>query len=179
MESEGNKTPQQAELATAVPEVKDVAPSTVSPAPKKDTSIKYKDDEETRFLLGRKLDYASTLANVCMTWWVSSLVFCGSIFAAVWIAKDDLITAKLLAPLGIFIALFFAGLAFFGGQITWGYLRKLRDDLSSLPKKVDEENFLSTELSTFRWSMTTGTVSFIFIFIAWNVFWTQLVWKWW
>jgi len=143
---------------------------------------KSKDDEDTRFLLGRKLDYASTLANVCMLWWVSSLVFSGSIFAAVWFERERLVASRIIHPLGTFLSLFFLGVAYFGYRITWHYLRALTNDLSKRPTKVNDKNvgaFLSTELSIFRWSMGIGTVSFVFILLMWIVFWYGLACRGW
>lgn len=142
--------------------------------------IKYRDDDETRFLLGRKLDYVNTLAHLAMTWWVSSLVFCGSIFAAVWIERDKLVNGGIFCQLGNFLSLFFAGLVVFGAQITWRYLPRLRKDLSSLPKKPNGEDFFSTELSTFFWSMAVGTISFLCILIGWILFWRRFATcRWW
>jgi hypothetical protein len=42
------------------------------------------DKDNPRFLLEQKIASLNTVANVSMTWWVSSVVFCALIFAAVW-----------------------------------------------------------------------------------------------
>lgn len=148
-------------------------------APVKDAGIKYEDTEETRFLLGQKLAFANTVSQVSMTWWVSSVVFCASILAAVWLKRADLIESGIFYPLGIFLCFFFAGVVIFGAQITWHYLRDLRQDLSNLPKKADGEAFFSTELKTFKRSMFIGTASFFLILIVWVFFLIGLALGWW
>jgi len=182
----------RANSAPAAPEVEEATPPTASDAgrinnagvnkEKDGSGTKSKDDEDKRFLLGRKLDYASTLANVCMLWWVSSLVFSGSIFAAVWFEREKLVASRIIHPLGVFLSLFFLGVAFFGYRITRYYLRGLATDLSGYPAKVNDKNvkeFLHTELSIFRWSMGAGTVSFAFILLMWIVFWYGLACRGW
>lgn len=145
----------------------------------KTNTIFPKDEEEKRFLLTRKLDYISTLATVSMTWWVSSLVFCGSIIAAVWMERDKLIAYPIICPLAAFISLFFTGLVLFGAHISWCYLPKLSRELSILTKTPDDQkNILSSELSVFRWLMSVGTGSFIFILLGWLLFWRTLPCQW-
>lgn len=133
----------------------------------KEAPIIYKEDKTGLLLLERKLEYASTMGNVCMTWWVSSLVFCGTIFAAVWVERVPLRAAGISWALGIFISLFFLGLVAFGVQIRVVYLRNIGKDLEGLPTYGGHKHVLSTELSTFRWSMNIGIFSFLFILIAW------------
>lgn len=133
-----------------------------------------KDDERTLLLLQQKLAHANTMGNVCMTWWVSSVVFCGSILAAVWWNKAELSEPEIVNKLGIFLLLFFAGVVIFGALIMRLYLRNLRKDLSKLLKKPGEKDFFSTELSTFWWAMFIGTVSFLLILIAWVFLWGEL-----
>lgn len=141
----------------------------------KTDDINYTNDEEKRFLLERKLDYISTLATVSMTWWVSSLVFCGSIFAAVWNQRPNLIDYQIICPLAAFISLFLLGLVLFGAQISWCYLPRLSRELSTLTQTAhDEKNILSSELAIFRWLMSVGTMSFILILLGWLLFWMTL-----
>ena len=183
---------QRADSVPPAPEDKEATPPTASDAgrmndtgankEKDGSDTKSKEDEDKRFLLGRKLDYASTLANVCMLWWVSSLVFSGSIFAAVWFEREKLVASRIIHPLGVFLSLFFLGVAFFGYRITRHYLCDLARDLSDYPAKVNDKNieeFLDTELSIFRWSMGAGTVSFAFILLMWIVFWYGLACRGW
>jgi hypothetical protein len=41
-------------------------------------------DDTTRYLIGQKISYVNSTVNVCMLWWVSSIVFCAYVLAAVW-----------------------------------------------------------------------------------------------
>ena len=151
MEPKDSKTISTPPVASRHVETPGAAPIEVKPSARvEEARIKYENNEETRFLLGQKLAYVNTLASVCMTWWVSSIVFCGSILAAVWLYRDKLIVSGLIHLLGVFLSLFFAGIAVFGAQITWNHLPKLKEDLSRLPKKTNNYDFFSTELSTFK-----------------------------
>ena len=53
-------------------------------------------------LLQKKLDFVTTLANIGMTWWVSSVVFCGSILAAVWVYRKEVASSPLFIWLSNF-----------------------------------------------------------------------------
>lgn len=175
MEPKDSKTTSTPPLASTHVETPEAAPLEASKAsPVENAGIQYKGDDETRFLLGQKLAYANTLASVCMTWWVSSIVFCGSILAAVWLYRNELINSGMIHLLGVLLSLFFAGIVIFGAQITWNYLPKLGKDLSSLPKKSNGDDFFSTEFSTFKWSMVIGTISFLFILGVWIILWACL-----
>lgn len=141
-------------------------------------------DEKALFLLKQKLAYAHTVATVCMTWWVSSVVFCGSILAAVWLKREEMRQPSILFPLGCFLALFFASASGFGAQITWGYLPRLDNDLSTLLNKTGKQHSFSNEtgkqhpfsneVATFRRSMLIGTISFLLILAVWLYLWYGL-----
>ena len=51
-------------------------------------------------LLELKLHTLNVYATTGMTWWVSSVVFCGTIIGAAWIRKDDLEKFPLFELLG-------------------------------------------------------------------------------
>ena len=66
------------------------------------------DKDNPRFLLEQKIASLNTVANVSMTWWVSSIVFCGAIFAAVWLYRGDLFESGIMKSLGRVLLIFFS-----------------------------------------------------------------------
>ena len=68
-------------------------------------------------VLESNLQCLSTIANVCMLWWVSSVVFSGSALSTVWLNLEKgkaLPWPNLLAAI-IFITTLFASMIVFGG----------------------------------------------------------------
>ncbi len=70
-------------------------------------------NENLRFLLGHKLSNLNIVSTVCMSWWVSSIVFCGSILAAVWLRRTELVESNIIVYLAFFVACFFASFIYF------------------------------------------------------------------
>lgn len=117
------------------------------------------------FLLEQKISSMNTAGTVCMTWWVSSVVFCGSILAAIWLKKSEIATSRfLLFGLSFVLTIFFIGVVLFGIAAIQ-YLKRLTVDLS----KLAYGNVFLTEVTYFIWAMKIGTWSFGLILSAWFI----------
>jgi hypothetical protein len=75
-------------------------------------------DETIRFLIAQKMSYVSATVNVCMQWWVSSIVFCGAVLAAVWLNQKELRQPGILIGLGLILLVFFCLIAYFGFSVA-------------------------------------------------------------
>jgi len=127
-------------------------------------------NETLRFLIEQKLSSMNTAGNVCMTWWVSSVVFCGSILAAVWLQRSELAKAGgfLLGGLSLVLTVFFAGTVLFG-VVAIKYLKKFRRDICKLTKGLNRGRVFQTEVTYFIGAMEIGTWSFALVFVAWVI----------
>jgi len=75
-------------------------------------------DETIRFLITQKMSYVSSTVNVCMQWWVSSIVFCGAVLAAVWSNRAELRAPGILIGLGVILLAFFSFISYFGFSVA-------------------------------------------------------------
>src|SRR2546429_404926 len=135
------------------------------------TEIKLSDT--ARFLFEQKIKCVNTVANVCMSWYVSTVVFYGTILAVVWWNREDLRGSKIIVWLGCLLTIFFAGVLYYG--ITFvKYLDRLHKEIFAFTKELQHEGFFCNELSTFRRAMIIGTASFGIILLAWLFLWIGL-----
>lgn len=140
-------------------------------------------NETLRFLIEQKTTYLNSVVNVCMLWWVSSIVFYGSILAAMWLkqtelkkwlkqdAKRKVLNIGLLkgALLGFFLAT-----ALFGVAILF-YSFPIQSEISALATKLGYEgNYFYNEMWGFRVAMSFGIGSFFFVCFIWHRFWLHL-----
>ena len=142
-----------------------------STAPAESSNGEDEKHKRLQFLLEKKLASLQLVATLCMSWWISSVAFCATILAAVWLQREQIVKSGILLPLGLILSVFFAGVFIFG-VVMLRYRRRLREEMSKLAAG-DEVNF-SNELSTFRWAMAIGTGSFFFILLVWLFFWCLL-----
>lgn len=123
-------------------------------------------------LIQGKFDFLKTIATIGMTWWLSSVVFCGSIIGSVWIKRRDVRRApRLFRWLSVGLTLFFLGIAGFGAFAMWT-VRKLQAETMQLirmlqPWKsgVPVPDFV--EFEGVYYGMGLATVTFVFVAIAW------------
>ncbi len=129
--------------------------------------------ETARFLFEQKIRCVNTVANVCMSWYVSTVVFYGTILGVVWWNRRDLTNSKAIFWLGWILTFFFAGVLYYG--ITFiKYLKQLDRQISDFTKEVGYEGFFAHEMFTFKRAMWIGTLSFSLILLAWLVLWGGL-----
>ncbi len=110
-----------------------------------------------------------------MTWWVSSVVFAGTILGAVWVQRDQLGNSSITVKLVVLfvLAAFFGGLTAFGWQVI-KYLEIFEQDLREFPEGSREGRLFSTELKFFRTGMWIGTICFVVTTFVWIFFWFAL-----
>ncbi|HEY0097870.1 MAG TPA: hypothetical protein VGB76_02850 [Pyrinomonadaceae bacterium] len=129
---------------------------------------------ERQFFIEQKLSSLHTAGIVCITWWVTLVVFCGTILAATWLHKEKLVqTTPMKWTLFAVLTIFFLGAVGFGVLVI-AYLRKFKGDVARFPENSNEGRLFNTELGFFQGGMWIGTVSFILILMAWVVFWLAL-----
>lgn len=136
------------------------------------------DQDSIKFLIERKIDFLNSVAQVCMIWWASSVVFCGSILAGVWAKRDELRERKLLLGLGFVLLIFFSSIVFAGCLAIYGYLRNVRREIAELAGQLGHQNrFFHTEVSSFESAMWAGISSFAIVWVAWISMWIFLWWR--
>jgi hypothetical protein len=135
----------------------------------------YTMNEETlRFLIEQKTTFINTAVNACMLWWVSSIVFCGSVLAAVWMKRDELRKERFMRWTGAILSIFFLAIACFGFLAIY-FIGKGKTEISSLAVDLKYQgDFFGTELEAFQLAMWLGALSFLFVFVVWLFMWRWL-----
>lgn len=118
-------------------------------------------------LLQKKLDFVATLANIGMTWWVSSVVFCGSILAAVWVYRKEVASSPLFVWLAAGLTYFFISIVVFGVFIVCVVNHLETEAHQILSYLKFNESFSFIEFATVRYGMVIGTTSFVVVTVAW------------
>lgn len=130
--------------------------------------------ETVKFLIERKIDFVNSIAQMGMLWWVSSVVFCGSVLAAVWSKQDNLKKQRLVNPLGFILSGFFLSMVVFGGMVIY-YLIHTEGEIAALASNLKtQDNFFRSELFACQLAMWLGTSSFFLVLIVWICFWIHL-----
>jgi hypothetical protein len=125
--------------------------------------------EFDRFALTQKLDFLNTAAASSMTWWVSSVVFCGAILAGVWLNRHKLEHRTHRLILFVVVFCFFVSIIAYG-ILMMIYTCKLGPEISQLATPAGlPSDFFRRELRTFHFAMIWGTLSFVLIAIVWCI----------
>ncbi|HEX8069088.1 MAG TPA: hypothetical protein VF546_03990 [Pyrinomonadaceae bacterium] len=148
------------------------------------------DGKMTSFLIEQKMSYINSTVNVCMLWWASSIVFCGSVLAAVWSALGPLRNlSRFTMGLGLVLFAFFSVIPLFGFLVA-SRLGKVQREIAvyasellgaelttrlETAKLQTKGGFFYTEICTFQRSMLMGAGSFALIHVAWILFWLYLM----
>lgn len=136
--------------------------------------------ENARFLLTQKVSYLHTVATICMSWWVSSIVFCGSIIAAVWVNRDDLYKSGIISELGYAVGFFFFSFICFGfAALYYLYryktkIKRLVGNLKAEPSEKIPENIFNYEINSIMCGIIIGIITFILILGVWVYLFTNL-----
>lgn len=132
------------------------------------------DHEIPKFLIEQKMHIYQTVGNVSMTWWASSILFCASILASVWLKRDLISALPYFGLLGGVLATFFLSLVVFG-VCLYVYACDLQSDLEvSLRKIHASSRSFDPELDLLKRGILDATSSFILIAGAWLVLWRSL-----
>lgn len=140
-------------------------------------------EETIRLLIEQKITFVNTAANVCMLWWVSSIVFYGSVLAAMWVKQDELKARlkqdelegkKSINLLGWVLSCFFLATALFG-VVIFCYSFPIQRGIAGLAARLKYEgSFFYNEIWGFRIAMLFGIGSFCLVFLIWIRFWQHL-----
>lgn len=126
--------------------------------------------ELVRMLAENKLEVLRMIGNVGMLWWVSAVVFCGTIVGVAWYYRDQILTLQeaRIRALFIVVSLFFVSIVVYGIWTVYGvYL--LESDFQLL-MSAHGANPVWDQRSEFvfvRVAYSIGTTSFIIVTFLW------------
>jgi hypothetical protein len=130
-------------------------------------------------LLSLKSQTLHTMMMAAMTWWVSSIVFCGSILAGTWIKRPELVQYSFTKWLffGIGLIFFVLVLAFgFWLSHTFKHLcRDIKELRTQFALRADinihNSQLRDSEYRIIRGGTAIGTCCFFLIIVAWLALW--------
>ena len=123
-------------------------------------------NEILQIMLQKNLDFLATLLSACMTWWVSSVVFCGSLIAGIWLKKDDIKKMGSYFHWFFFVAsVFVASVVCFGFWVVWVSSR-LEGEHDQIIDMLKAGSGLHVEFAALREGMILGTSSFVLVLIT-------------
>ena len=122
-------------------------------------------EEVLRLLLEKNLSFLETLTSSCMLWWVSSVIFCGSLLAGIWTKQDD------IREMPFFNWLFFVAFVFIASIVCFGFWvievsYRLESQAGNLLMLVNSKAEIPAGFGTLRHGMLLGTSSFVFVLIT-------------
>jgi len=124
-----------------------------------------------QFLIEQKIEVFRTVCDISMLWWVSSVVFCASILAALWIKRCELEHLPYLGRLSLsaLLSVFFISIIFYGVWVYW-YFSVLQGDLAKLLHQIKASpTTFDTELNLAKLAILTGASSFGIVLIIWVI----------
>lgn len=127
-------------------------------------------DEIITLLLQEKLSFLNTVSNSYMLWWVSSIIFCGSVLSSVWIKREELtkISRKYLKIFFSLINVLLCTIIVFGITGIIG-LSIIKNEFFSIMSSVQTQIVIKySEFSLIQIGIGIGTSSFIIALIIWN-----------
>jgi uncharacterized membrane protein YgdD (TMEM256/DUF423 family) len=133
-------------------------------------------DEIVKILIQEKLSFLNTVANSYMLWWVSSILFCGSVLSTVWVKQKDILKIKnkgidIFFNIANFLFILIIGFGIFG-VIGLSKVKSEYDLLiESIGIPMDVTNF---EFPSIQIGIIMGTTSFFFVLIIWNLIYLHL-----
>ena len=118
--------------------------------------------------LSHKLAAIYTIADNAMLWWVSTVVFCAVIMAAVWKERDHLVNARFFPWLRWILGSFFVSIVLFGVGLIFGVIRLLEDVSVLLAAGGLEGKYIKmTEFWLTVGGLSLGTFTFLLVCLAW------------
>jgi hypothetical protein len=114
------------------------------------------------------------MANVCMLWWVSSVVFSASILSTIWLKGDEIKRSPWLNSFGAVITCLFLSMLVFGGW-TVAASYQIQQEVTAILTRMGEKQHHSVPL--FRALMVgvgIGSTSFLLALLVWLKMWISL-----
>lgn len=113
-------------------------------------------------------------ANIGMSWWVSGVVFCGTILAGCWIKRETIICIPYFHLFCTTVSVFYISIVFFGFFMSY-HTARLGADIASLLIAAGHPDPTSrTEFACITYGYIIGTSSFILISLCWFILWRIL-----
>lgn len=133
-------------------------------------------DEIVKILLQEKLTFLNTVANSYMLWWVSSILFCGSILSTVWIKQKEILSINKKGFNFFFVVVNFLFLSIIGfGVFGVIGLSKIKSEYDLLIATSKSSIIVpNSEFSSIQIGILIGTTSFLFVLVVWNLIYFQL-----
>jgi hypothetical protein len=123
--------------------------------------------ESLRKVLEGKAALFSTIINNCMLWWVSSVVFCGSVLSATFLKRNEIESLKNLKWFLGIVGFFFVTIVAFGSCVGI-MIVQVSSQMSGILKELSmPTDSFATEFHMFESGMWLGTSSFVLILVTW------------
>ena len=132
------------------------------------------DADSWRKRLDGKIAFLTTVINACMLWWVSSVVFCGSVLSTTYVKRKEILKLRNLNWFIFIVAFFILTIVAFGCGLGWlMYLERLQTAELLGKLKLPADGY-KLEYQIFEWGLCLGTSSFVLVFITWVGIWKHL-----
>lgn len=132
--------------------------------------------DEKKYLelfITHKFSMLDLLANTSMLWWVSSIVFCATIIAAVFTHKEKLCKLPHIHFACFLVTLFFLTFPAYGFWIIY-CSNQIQSELLLLLKEANRDTVGLYEFETLRGGLLFGMINFILVFLAWCWLWNLI-----
>jgi hypothetical protein len=127
-------------------------------------------EDLTTFILKEKFEFLRLVGNISMLWWVSTVVFCGTIVGASIAWKKELFqkfSKKKILGLWALIFIFFCSTIYYG-YLTVLYAYNSKNEVFKLLKEKNISNSLfQPEFELLYKGVICGSSSFAIIFLGW------------
>lgn len=131
--------------------------------------------EIARLLVEKNLEMATTIADTSMLWWVSSVVFCGSLLGGFWLQRDQI---NIVSPFALHwicgvVAVFFLSFIAYPVWVIYS-LRELEKQTSMILAAQVPKSPTPLIFGQITAALLIGTVTFVLIFLTWLGMWWHL-----
>ena len=130
--------------------------------------------EVYKILLEKKFELLNVIAITGMTWWVSSIVFCGTALGIIWTKRSDIINAPFFGWLSLLLGVFFTSIVFFGVWMMF-IVSELEIEVINIMHVLKIKEDVSNIGFTALWGgYLIGSTSFTIVTILWALMWNSI-----
>lgn len=125
--------------------------------------------ENIKMIVDRKLDFLNTVSDTSMLWWVSVVVFCGTVIGVVlgWKEKLEALPSYILKFFSFIVLIFLTSVVGYG-YLVIEYADKSHKELKLLLPQIQvSPSAFDCEYSLLKYGMTFGISTFVLTLIAW------------
>lgn len=125
-------------------------------------------------LLAGKLQALNTIGTVGITWWVSSVVFCGTVLGTIWVKRSEIARAEFFGLLRMVLGFFFISIVAFGVWIAIAAFQ-VDDEISAILEQLGSLNTtMSWQAIAIIVGTLIGTTSYLLVTSTWFVLWRAI-----